>query len=288
MNVSFGSWRPGATPLRDSLVFIGLTIVLSWLFWIPGGFLQANGAGRAGDFLVAIGSFAPLAVAFYLNLWVRGRTFNVGRWLRTLTLNNVLVAAVLPVLVLTPIILLRLYVKTFDLGQFISDLRGLPFILPAYLILAFGEETGWRGYLLERLDNYKLILANSIIAFAWFFWQIPLILAQPHDVFLGDAGQHLAAFLLFSILITPFFNRLSLHSNMNVLLPTILRACLNAGFFAYSLQTPVDLLAHPMGVGVLLWLAALNVLLFGQLWQGKPSGVESELSRVMPLEPAIK
>ena len=198
-----------------------------------------------------------------------------------------LVAVVLPVLILIPIILWRLYDKNFSLTQFLKDFEGLPLVLPGYLILAFGEEVGWRGFLLRRLKN-KLFLANFGIAFAWWFWQIPLILAQPHDVFLGDATQHLAAFLLFSILITPFLNRLSAHYDMNVLLSSVLRACLNVAFFVYLLQGPVDLRTHPMGIVSLAWLAILNLVLFGQLWQGKPSGDESELARVMPLEPIVE
>ena len=83
-------------------------------------------------------------------------------------------------------------------------------------------------------------------------------------------------------------NRMALRSDMNVLLPALLRASLNIAFFVYGLQGAGDLQTNSMGVGVLAWLAVLNVLLFGQLWQGKPAGAESELGRVMPLEPVIR
>ncbi len=288
MKFSPTSLHVGASPLRDSLLFVVGTIALSWLFWLPAAVIQVNGNPDVANVLFAIGSFAPLAVAFYLNLWLRRPTFEFGRWFRSLHVNTILVALVMPVLILIPIILWRLWNQTFDLVQFFKDFRGVPLMLPGFFILAFGEEVGWRGFMLQRLSTFKLFLVNFIIAFAWFFWQIPVIAAQPHDVFMGDGMQHLAAFLLYSILITPFLNRMALRSDMNVLLSTLLRASLWVGYFIYGLQGATDLQTDPMGVGVLLWLAVLNVLLFGQLWQGKPAGAESELGRVMPLEPVIR
>ncbi|MGE5138835.1 MAG: hypothetical protein ACM3JD_05175 [Rudaea sp.] len=288
IRTSLAPLRIGVHPVRDAAVYLGLTLALSWLFWLPGAFLRTMGIG-AGEVLIAAGSFMPLLVAFGLNLVAGRRTFEWGNWFRTLNLRNISVAILLPVLILTPIILYRLYEQSFDLMGFVLDLRGLALVVPGLFVLAFAEEVGWRGFLLRRLDSsYRVYLANFVIGFAWFFWQIPIILSQPHDLYLGDAAQHLAAFLLYSIAITPFFNRLALRSEFNVLLPALLRTALTAAFLVYTNQGPVTLLTSPMGIGAIAWLAALNLLLFGQLWQGKPSGNESELERVMPLEPAIK
>ncbi|MGB8648091.1 MAG: CPBP family glutamic-type intramembrane protease [Anaerolineae bacterium] len=288
MRFSARSLPVGVSPLFDALLFVVVTIALSWLFWAPAALLQANGATEVANVLFAIGSFAPLAVAVYLNLWARRRMFEWGRWLRSLRLNTILVALVLPVLILIPMILWRLYDQTFDLLQLLADLRGLPLLLLGLFILAFGEEVGWRGFMLARLERYKLVLVNGAIALAWFVWQIPRVLADRHDVFLNDGLLHLAAFLSFSMLITPFLNRMALRSDMNVFLPALLRASLNAAFSLYALQQPVDLRTYWLGTGMLVWLVILNVLLFGQLWLGRPAQEDSELARVMPLEPAIK
>jgi CAAX protease family protein len=285
--VNLAVLRIGASPLRDSALFLALTFALSWLIWIPGALLLANGMSGVGNFMLAIGSFVPLAVGFYLNLWTRQTTFRWSRWFRTLTLRRVIVAVVLPILILLPIILLRLYWGTFSLTRFAGDLSGAPYLFVGLLVIAFGEEVGWRGFLLPRLQSLNLIVVNFIIAFAWFAWQLPVLLATPSNVFGGDVSQFLAAYLLYSLFITPFFNRLALRADLNVLLPTLLRACLKTAFAVYALQGGLDLLTHPYGVGGLVWLAALNALLFGQLWLGK-NPEESELERVMPLEPAIK
>lgn len=288
MKLDPASWHLGSSPLRDALFFVAGTIALSWLFWLPAAVLQVNGSVSVAGVLLLIGSFVPLAVALYLNLWVRTGTFEFRRWFGSLKLKTIFLALVLPVLFLIPVILWRLWDGTFDLVLFLQDLRGLPVMLPGFFVLAFCEEVGWRGLLLRHLASYRPFLVNVGIALAWFVWQIPVIAAQPHDAFPGGGLQHLAAFLFYSILITPFLNRLALRSDMNVFLPALFRASLNVVSFVYGLQSAADELTHPMGFGVLAWLVALNVILFGQLWLGRPAEVESELGRVMPLEPVIR
>jgi membrane protease YdiL (CAAX protease family) len=43
-------------------------------------------------------------------------------------------------------------------------------------VFAFGEEFGWRGYLLKTLHNKKLLHASLIIGTVWGLWHFPLIL----------------------------------------------------------------------------------------------------------------
>ena len=43
-------------------------------------------------------------------------------------------------------------------------------------IAAFGEETGWRGFLLKNLRDMRFFKAALIIGFIWGIWHAPLIL----------------------------------------------------------------------------------------------------------------
>jgi len=66
---------------------------------------------------------------------------------------------------------------------------------------AFGEELGWRGYLLKTLKDKKLLPVSLIIGMVWGLWHFPLIL-------LGhNYPQHPAAgtgmMIIFCILLTP-------------------------------------------------------------------------------------
>ncbi len=276
----------GGSPLRDGALFLGLTLALTWLFWIPGAYLQSRESMALSNFLLALGSLTPLAVAFYLNRWSGLATFEVVRWLKSLNLRGIVTALLLPFLFLLPILLFRIYNRNFETRDFLGDLRGAITPLVVYLVLAFGEEVGWRGFLLKRLQPFNRILRNLIIGSAWFLWQVPLLIAGSKETFSDELGVRFATYFLFSILITPFFNRLSQYYDFNVLLPSLLRGMTSWVFFVYVMQPPIDFITHPYGFGMVLWLAALNALLFAQLWQGKRSGGESELERVMPLETA--
>jgi hypothetical protein len=277
------------SPLRDAVLFVVLTLVLTWLFWIPGAYLQSGDTPVIGDFLLGLGSFAPLAVAFYLNIWSHQPAFEVTRWVRTLTARGLLVSITVPFILLVPVILLRLYWGTLDFEKIFADAQTFTLPLLWALLLSFGEEAGWRGFLVIRLESLSLVVVNLIVGVLWFIWQLPLWLTRPIDGVLDDTTLRLTTFFVFSILITPFLNRLSMHYGGNVLLPTIFRAMTNIVLALYALQAPLDSLTHPYGLLVLAWLGALNVLLFAQLWQGKRAGWdESELERVLPLEAASK
>jgi membrane protease YdiL (CAAX protease family) len=48
------------------------------------------------------------------------------------------------------------------------------------LVLAFGEEVGWRGYMLPRLAGIGLVPAMLVVGFAHGVWHLPLMLLTPY------------------------------------------------------------------------------------------------------------
>lgn len=52
----------------------------------------------------------------------------------------------------------------------------VPLVVAVTLLLAFGEEAGWRGYLLPRLQTrFSAFGASVILGVIWFGWQLPLV-----------------------------------------------------------------------------------------------------------------
>lgn len=286
MKAQLCSFRAGASNLRDAALFVALTYAQSWLFWVPGALLRPTDSAIA-DFMLALGSLTPLAVAFYLNRWAGRTTFHWTRWLKTLAVRGIAVAFCAPVALLLPSIMFGMYAQGFSLERFLTDAQNLPTLLLGFSVLAFGEEAGWRGFLLPRLQGLHLPFLNAVMGLAWGFWQLPLVVTYPGAAAFEGAGVYTLAFLVFALLITPFFTRLALRYDVNVLLPTLLRAALYAMFAVYSTQAPFDLWSHPYGIIMLAWLVVLSLALYPQLWQGKRAGGESELERVLPLE-AVK
>ncbi len=276
--------NPQATsPWRESLVFLVLTIILSWVFWMPGAFLQAGGASL-GDTLTAIGSLIPFVVALFLDVWLNQWSLLRLSWFKTLSLANLAVALLLPLIIITPLLMLRFYQGTLDPGQIIPDARDLGWSVLVIFIVSLTEEIGWRGYLLPRLKIVPLYLVNIFVGLMWFIWQLPLVFAGRYNQS-DDFSKFFIAMLVYALLLTPFLNRLALRSNYNPILPAITRAGLTIVIAVYVQQGRADPLTDTFGALMLAWLIVLNVLAFSQLWQGKrPPSQITELDRVMPLE----
>lgn len=261
-------------------MFAGLTIALTWLFWLPGAFLPAV----LGNFMLAIGSFAPLAVAIFLEIWLQENTLAPRQWLKTLSARGVAVAVLLPFFILMPILMLRFNQSTLEIGKLLNDARGMWFSLILLFVLALAEEIGWRAYLLPRLKTIPLYLTNFFVGLLWFTWQLPLVLAGRFNES-ENFGSFFIEMFLYSLLITPFFNRLARRANYNPILSAILRAGLQFTVAVYFLQGRADPFTDTFGTLTIGWLFVLNLILFSQLWQGKKPPAEiSELERVMPLE----
>ncbi len=271
------------SPLREIFVYAGLTIVITWLFWTPGGFLPM-GSG-IGDFLLTIGSLVPLAVAIFLQVWLQKWTFTPMQWFKTLTVRTIALAFFTAFAIFAPVLMLRVFQGTLDPGTFLNDMRRNWFALVGMLLLALAEECGWRAYLLPRLKNMPLYLVNILVGALWFLWQLPLVLAGRYNTS-EDFGGFVIAMFLYALLITPFLNRLALRGNYNPILSGILRATATFVIAVYFVQGRGDPLTDTFGNLTIGWLLLLNLILFSQLWQGKKPPAEiSELERVMPLQP---
>ena len=77
-------------------------------------------------------------------------------------------------------------------------------LIAAYTInavFAFGEELGWRGYLLKALQNKKLLPISLIIGTVWGLWHFPLILIGHNYPQHPVAG--VGMMVIFCILLSP-------------------------------------------------------------------------------------
>ena len=70
---------------------------------------------------------------------------------------------------------------------------------------ALGEEVGWRGFALPRLQaRYSPVVASLVIALAWFPWHLPLKWANPDVI---PYLYYALSFIPSSILLTWIYNR---------------------------------------------------------------------------------
>lgn len=236
---------------RGVLVYLGLAYGLAWA-------AQIALATRAGASLAALGGgilvaalflmWPPALGAFVARRWVEnGRFADAG--LRRGPWRYLLVAWLGPPLLTLLALVISLPLYPFD--PTFSTLRtlatqagqplpiepgvivlaqvafGLTLAVPINSVFAFGEEFGWRGYLLPRLISLLgpwpgLFLHGAI----WGFWHAPLIFLTGYN-YPGHPVLGVPLFVVFGMLFGALLGWLRLASD-SVLPPTVAHAALNA------------------------------------------------------------
>jgi len=92
-------------------------------------------------------------------------------------------------------------------------------------ILAFGEELGWRGYLLKALQDKWFLLVSLIIGFVWGVWHFPLILLGHNYPQHPVAG--VGMMVIFCLLLTPMMIYIVIKSK-SMITAAIFHGVLNA------------------------------------------------------------
>lgn len=270
-------------------MYLALAFGLSWavqlglalaLRKVPGGILSLGG----GTLVVAVFLMWPPAIGAYVaRRWVEGDNFTDAglRWPRWRFVALAWLGP--PVLTgLTALISLPLY--PFDptfatlrglaerAGQalpappevivLVQLLFGLTLAVPINALFAFGEEFGWRGYLLPRLMQllgpWSGLLGHGAI---WGFWHAPLILLAGYN-YPGHPVLGVPLFVVSGALMGMLLGWLQLASR-SVVPPTIAHASFNAiGGAPLLVLRGVDpavagVLYSPTGWAVLLLAIAL-------------------------------
>lgn len=188
--------KPGtpttALKWRDVILFGVLAYLLSWIWW---GFLLLSGMqsvsnlsqmnaeeARSAQMMIALGDFGPLLAALVMRLLVseEGLAGSLG-WRRSW--KYYVFAWFAPVIFFG---LLALFNHVTGLGPFqwtrtdmsLGAYLGVELLIGTLIltVFVFGEEYGWRGYLLPRLLTLGEIKGTILVGCMWAFWHLPLLL----------------------------------------------------------------------------------------------------------------
>jgi hypothetical protein len=147
-------------------------------------------------------------------------------------------------------------VRTGDKPIWLTYVVLLVINTPISAIATFGEEYGWRGYLLVKLLPLGQVKAALIVAGIWAPWHLPILLVGlnygGHNPF-AVLGFMLALTIGLSLLLT----RLFVLAGGSVLVVAVAHASFNA--FGDRLSNGDHLLGNPFlaGVGGLVGLAVI-------------------------------
>jgi membrane protease YdiL (CAAX protease family) len=194
--------------LRQTALFFGATFALTWACQTPGIMAMRSGAQPSGGLvlLLAIGSSGPTLVAVALSALRDGR---VG--VRSLLRSALSPAwSILAIGLLFPMAAHLIGSAALLLaGHYrASHLVYLP-LRPEQIAIAvvapLGEEYGWRGYALPRLQSsLSPLQASLLIGVMWALWHIPTLFAPGAS--LGDLPLYVPAYLASSVIYTWLYN----------------------------------------------------------------------------------
>lgn len=99
-------------------------------------------------------------------------------------------------------------------------------LLPIFFVLgSMGEEIGWRGYALPRLQvTYSALTASLLIGAVWAVWHLPLFLTSGATQSHIPMGWYLPYALAVAILFTWLYN----NTNGSLLIATLFHAAIQA------------------------------------------------------------
>jgi membrane protease YdiL (CAAX protease family) len=226
-------------PWREVALFVLFAYALAWIWWAPIVSPKFSGLSLTRPLpdltrdptvgRVAFGMFGPGLAAFILRLARRAINRSpgpLGSW------RHYALATIVPAMFVAAVVL---FDNAFNLGHFVWS--GLPLALAVPIVVvvnglitapvAFGEEYGWRGYLLPRLLPLGASNASLIVGVIWAAWHLPVLLIGLNY---GGAPFWIAlpVFVVEVVASSFVFTWFFLASGGSVLVVTILHAVLDA------------------------------------------------------------
>ena len=215
---------PDAADRRRVPAFLLLTFAWSWGFWLPEA-LAAEGLVGGVPALPRLGAFGPTVAAFALVVYADGLAGARELAARAVRLDFP-TRWLLPALLLSPALVavgLAVAVATGTTPAF--PWADQPLVLPvafAFVLLLGGplqEEFGWRGYLLDPLqERFTAVGGGALVGVVWARWHRPLFCIPSETIYYRNPVLgFVVSITLFSILLTWVYD----NTNRS-LLPAIL------------------------------------------------------------------
>ena len=238
--------RPEQIPTISSLLLLPnligliLLVVLRW----RGGREAFAGAGLAGGKWRVWLVYGAGLVAFYALQTFLNYVFKLGQLVDLKTAFPQMAAANLP----DSAFLLTMALNTMIVGPFLG------------LIITFGEEYGWRGYLQTELTRLGRIRGVFLLGVIWGIWHWPVIWMgynYPGQPILGSIAMVMMCVIL------AYFLAYAVFKSNGIWTAAYLHALSNQAFsfFAMTLVMPTSML-FSFGIGLpSLVLGAIIVLL---------------------------
>lgn len=266
---------------RSLVVFFVLAFGISWVVWIPTALVSHGLVSFQIDSTLSglLGAFGPFFAALittaiydgragFSTLFKRLLTWRVGIqwylfvlfWPAVLSLAKTGIAVVLgsavPDFSQPPFV--QLYPLPPELLNTTPFIVFLPFIFLQQMLIgsSMGEEPGWRGYALPRMQTHQSSLrASLLLGILWGVWHFPLWLTEGHPMQETFFGWSVLGLMATAVLFTWVYS----NTKGSLLLALLFHTSIAiTGLFLSSAE------AHPLIDVALSWgTAVLVIAIFG-------------------------
>ncbi|MEP7197540.1 MAG: type II CAAX endopeptidase family protein [Saprospiraceae bacterium] len=253
---------------KQLLTFFGLAYLISWTIWFP---LYANIFGLTNlptiPFHHGFGGLGPLIASFlttFIFLKTEGIKTLLKRCFQVKPLIYLTIALFSPFLLAIIASFLNYFINSQPIiltgllttNEF-PNFNLLTFFIYNLIFFGIGEEVGWRGFALPRLQNKMNALTASIaLTFFWALWHLPLFFYRTGYNTMDMAGIFGWVFSLLtgSILLTWLFN----STRANILICAIFHSTVD---IAFTTDLADKNIVNYMGILITVW-GILTIIIY--------------------------
>lgn len=221
-------WQARSSSAASLFLFFTLAFALMWILFFAVAFVPIPAGSPLGQGLILLGAFAPALAAVAVTFRTEGRggvialLRRIVQW-RVATKYYVFALGFMVAIKLTTALIYRASTSSwprFDTSHWYLIPVAIAFSTP----FQAGEEIGWRGFALPRLEErFGLASASVLLGFIWGIWHLP-------QFFIRDGDSYQQSFPVFVLQVTAIsvvFAWLYTRTNGSLLLTMLLHASIN-------------------------------------------------------------
>ena len=254
--------------MKQLATYFGLAYFISWIFWLP---LYGHSFGLTNlptlPYHHAIGGLGPL-IASLVTTWIfqkkEGVKLLIKRCLQVRPLMYLIIALFSPFLLVFISILINHFVDHSPIhysgiltSKEFPQFNLLTIFIYNIIFFGFGEEVGWRGFALPRLqEKFNALTSSLILTVFWAIWHWPLFFYRPGYISMDFAGivGWIFSLLTGSILLTWLYN----SSRASILICAVFHSTIDIAFTADLASQNI---VNYMGFLITVW-GILTIVVF--------------------------
>jgi membrane protease YdiL (CAAX protease family) len=276
--------QPSKSIWSSPWVYFVATFGWTWLIWGAAIFMGATAETATGAIVGLLGVMGPAVTGIGFTYLTRDKEGRRDYWNRIIDFKRIPGKWYLVIFLFVPI--LNGLAALLDVltggggatwGEAARNVLSNPLsIIPSILfasLIPFIEELGWRGYVLDRLqEKYSALLSSLIIGVVWSLWHLPLFFVE--GSYQAGLGVGTPAFWLFMVGIIPLslpFTWIYNNTGRSILAVILFHAMVNFTGEMIALTERADTYS------IALWFVAAIVL--AVVWSIKTPKHQSKVTR---------